>query len=223
MTRRERTLIFATVISALGAASLWGYAQLVDARDTAVAAAADRAECARLAPQILARRAGSAGPVIATREPRAEEVIRRIESAAKTAAFPEASIERIAPQPLRQADDSPYQEASTTVDLAGVTLRQLFTFLHVVGTEKPGLAMKNIHLSTSRNDDTSDRWSVETTLTYFVRSDASDGRVQGPIHGPGEDASEGENGGASRTSTSPPMLAAARRAFAGNKTSGESD
>ena len=169
MTGRERTLILATVVAALSACTLWGYARLVDAKAAAADASASLVECSRLAARIESQR-GLSAPMPAAREPEAQELIHRIEAGAKTAEFPDASIERIEPGPAEPAGGGRYEEVPTIVQLRGVTLRQVFTFLHVVGAGRSGLQVKQIRLSAPRNDDVGDRWWVETILTQLVHA-----------------------------------------------------
>lgn len=182
MTTRERMLVRTAMAAALLGAVGWGYARLANARDAANDAAGSLAECRQLAAQIEARR--GAAPVAGTSEPQPGELVKRIESAAKIAEFPDSSIERIEPTPARRVpgenEDDTLREKPTIVQLRNVNLRQLFTFLHAaggIGTGRPGLQLKDVRLTAPNMDDTTDRWSVEGTLTYLVRSPKESGRT----------------------------------------------
>ncbi len=168
MTRPVHTFVLGTLGVALLGGTSWGYLRLNAAREAAGLAATNLAECRRLATKIEAAR-GPAGLAPGVREPRAEELIRRIEAGAKAAEFPETSIDRIEPGPAQRVGDGPLREKPTVVHLRGVTLRQVFTFLHGVSSGRSGLSLKQIRLSAPSPDDAGDRWSVETTLTYLVR------------------------------------------------------
>ena len=174
MTRRERTLVTATVAAALLGGTLWGYARLVAAREAAGVAARNLEECRRLAARI------GPTPVEAAPEGTADgkaedDVIRRIESSARSADFPESSIERIEPAPPERVGDGPFLKRPTVVQLRGVTLRQLFTFLHAAGAGRSRLGVDQIRLSApaSAADGAGDTWSVDATLTQLVRAPAA--------------------------------------------------
>jgi hypothetical protein len=171
MTPRERSLVLAATGLGLAAAALFGSFRLVEARRTAQDAAASLADCRRLAAQITAQPSTAAEATPAgAREPEATEVVRRIEAAAKAGDFPPASIERIEPGPARRVDDGagPLREKPIEVELRGVTLRQVFAFLHAAGTGRPPLRLAEIRLS-APSPDTGDTWAVRSTLTYLVR------------------------------------------------------
>jgi hypothetical protein len=72
----------------------------------------------------------------------------------------------------------PLLERPTVVQLRGVTLRQLFTFLHATATGRSRLGLKQIRLSAPAAADTGDKWSVEATLAQLVRAPADDAAVR---------------------------------------------
>jgi hypothetical protein len=175
MNRRERTLVLATLAAGLLGGTLLGYARLVTARDAATLAAEDLAECRRLAARLGPPIALAAAPSTAPSDEDVvnEEVIRRIESSARSAELPADGIERIEPaSPQRVGADGAFVERPTVVEFGGVTLRQLFTFLHAANTGRGNLGLKQIRLSAPAEADTGDRWSVEATLTQLVRAPA---------------------------------------------------
>ena len=172
MTARERMLVRSAVAAALLGAAAWGYARLDAARDAAASAAASLAECRRLAALVEARR-GPGAVAAGASEPRAADLVGRIEAAAKAAGLPEGGVESIQPGAARRvADDETLLEKPAVVTLNLISLRQLFTFLHALGgpgTGRPGLHVKDVRLTAPSADDTGDRWSVEGTLAYLVR------------------------------------------------------
>ena len=167
MTRRETILVACAIMLGVVAA-VWSVFAFVDARSSAFTAAEDLAESRRLATRIEAGR--GSGVSISASAPKEAEIIRRIESAARTALLPETSIDRIEPGQLQRINDGQLIEKSTVVELKNVTLRQLFAFLHAMGTGPGGLNLKQVRLSAPVAEDVGDRWSVESTLTYLVRS-----------------------------------------------------
>jgi hypothetical protein len=151
---------------------LFAGVRLIESRRAATDAAASLAECRRLASRIGAQR-GASSPAAVGREPQQADVVRRIESAAKSADVPPGAIERIEPLAARRVGDSPAREKPTAVMLRGVTLRQTFTFLHAIagsGT-RGGLQLRQVHLAAPNPDEAGDAWSVEGTVTYPVRSE----------------------------------------------------
>jgi hypothetical protein len=177
MTPRERTLLFATILAAGLGAVLWSYVKLADARAAARDSAEALADCSRLASRLQSQR-GAVSPLPSSREPEAQELVKRIEAGAKIAGFTDASIDRIEPGDAEPVENAPYDQVPTTVQLHGVSLQQVLTFLHAVGTGKSGLQLKHIHLSTPQADDAGDRWSVETTLTCLVKRSSQEGAAE---------------------------------------------
>lgn len=171
-----------TIVVALLAAVAWCCMRLTDARASASAAAQDLADCRALAARIESLRRLPA--VAGTAELGASDLSRQIEQAARVAEFPEDSVERIEPEPARRVGETNYREVATQVRLRHVTLRQVFTFLHALcstadtpsmaanaaGRSASGLRLRNIRLSAPRGEETADRWTVESTLTYMVYS-----------------------------------------------------
>jgi hypothetical protein len=167
MTQRENILVGCAIGFGVVAVA-WMAMVFMDARRTALAAADDLAESRRLAASLQEQRAS--GISISASVPKEAEVTRRIESAARKAELPEASIARIEPGQSQRIDGGRLTEKSTVVELKNVTLRQLFTFLHAMGTGQSSLNLKQVRLSVPVAEDTGDRWSVESTLTYLVRT-----------------------------------------------------
>jgi hypothetical protein len=180
MTGRERMLVGVTVAAALCGGVALGAARLVAARETADAAAAGLAECRRLAGTIESQRGpSSAVHADARGGRRGAEITRRVESAAKSAGLAAGAVERIEPAPARPVERGTVggrgmSEKPTVVQLRAVTLRQALTFFHAVAAAgRPSLRLSQVRLTAASTDDASDRWAVESTLTYPVQSDAA--------------------------------------------------
>ena len=185
----------ATITLALLMALAWCYLRLADARASASGAAQDLADCRALASRIESLR--RLPTVAGATELGAADLSRQIEQAAKLADFPEGSVERIEPEPARRVGETNYREVATQVRLRHVTLRQVFTFLHAlcaadtsatpssngIDRSASGLRLRNIRLSAPRGEETADRWTVESTLTYMVYSPRLNGEAGsgGPV------------------------------------------
>jgi hypothetical protein len=176
-------LMAGTIAIALLLAVGWCYVRLAGARASAAAAARDLADCrAQVARMDSLRRLPT---VAGTAELGASDLSRQIEQAARVAEFPDDSVERIEPEPARRVGETNYSEVATQVRLRRVTLRQVFTFLHALCADAPaaasssatsaarppsGLRLRSIRLAAPRGEETADRWTVESTLTYMVYS-----------------------------------------------------
>lgn len=168
MNDRRHLLMIAGLAVALLAAVLWSYGRLAAARDGAAASAENLDKCRELAARVesLRRRPSVAG----SRELREAELTSRIEQAAGEAEFDEGAVDRIEPQPARRLGDGLYRETPTSLRLNGVTLQQLFTFLHALGAaDASGLHLRDIHLTAPRGGEAAgDQWDVDATLAQLV-------------------------------------------------------
>jgi hypothetical protein len=169
------------MVSTIGLAMLalvgWSYGRLSESRDAATAAGEDLAACRAAVVRIEALRRRPA--VAATRALGDVELSRRINDAAGVAELPDGAIVRIVPDRPQRIGDTNYQEAPTQVRLQKVTLQQLFAFLHAVtvqpseadvGGASGNLQIRTITLSAPRDDELSDRWTVDATLSNMVFS-----------------------------------------------------
>jgi hypothetical protein len=162
-----------TIALALLAGVAWSYARLAQSRASAWAAGQNLADCRQLAARIQVLRQKPA--VAGAKEWRPADLSRRIEEAARTAQFADGSIGRIEPEPPRRVGESNYREVPTQVRFGKVTLQQILTFLHALGSEAPqaadrasALQLHSIRLWAPRGEETADRWTVESTLTYMI-------------------------------------------------------
>lgn len=172
MNRRERTLVLATVIAGVLAGAAWGYARLAGAADAAASAARAFGDCERLARRIDAAR-GEGQPADVEASTRgggatSPDLSRRIEAAARAADLPKDRV--VEPGPPRRLGDGPFMEHPTGVQLRGVDLRQLFTFLHALASADARVGIKNIRLTIAPGDASTDRWNVDGTLTQTIYS-----------------------------------------------------
>jgi hypothetical protein len=166
MTKRVLILLVALAGGLLLAAG-WGYRYMDEQRLSAAKAEGDLADCRIAAQEILECRERPA--LAADRERGPGEVHSLIERAAAASGIvAKDSLERISPQAPRPVGDTAYREQDTEVSLRKVTLQQLVSFLHGLLTSGSGLRAKSIHLSTPRDEELGDRWTVELTLSYLI-------------------------------------------------------
>jgi hypothetical protein len=161
----KNRLMVGTIIIAVLLAMGWSYEQLTDSRAAEFSARQDLADCRQMVDQIQSLRQRPA--VAGTTALGAADLSRRIENAAGIANFADGCIVRIDPEPARRLGETNYLEMPTLLELRHVTLQQTFTFLHSLSGE---LAVHDIRLTAPRGEETGDRWTVETTLTYTVYS-----------------------------------------------------
>src|SRR5258706_8661808 len=104
----KRPFMTGTIALALLAAVVWSYLRLADARASALAAGQDAADCRVLAARIeqLRRQPTVAGAP----ELGASDLSRQIEQAARTAHFPDDSIERIEPESPPPVGETNYRQ-----------------------------------------------------------------------------------------------------------------
>jgi hypothetical protein len=173
----KNRIMVGTIALAMLALLGWSYARLCESRDAATAAGEDLAACRAAAGRIEALRRQPA--IAATRALGDVELSRRINDAAGVAELPSGAIVRIVPDRPQRLGDTNYQEAPTQVRLQKVTLQQLFTFLHAVSVPPSeadvsgvagSLQVRTITLSAPRDDELSDRWTVDATLSNMVFS-----------------------------------------------------
>lgn len=153
------------------AANIYGWQELDRSHHAVSAARANLATCERLAVSIKALKQKPA--LARSLQHEMTDLIRRIEEAATSANIPLDRLVRIDPQTPKRLGNSSYQEHSAILDLDGVTLRQLITFLHLLASNESGLDAQNIQLLAPRENATSDQWNCGLVLTYLIYSPTS--------------------------------------------------
>lgn len=97
----------------------------------------------------------------------------KIERAAQVAEIPEASIVSITPQQGRRMGESSHVEHPTDVELRGISLKQLASFLRELSSAESGLHATMLRVSAPRTGEArenSETWAVELVLTYLLFS-----------------------------------------------------
>lgn len=146
--------------------AMWSYGHLHDSQSAANSAADDLAVCRRLAREVI--NLDSRPAMAHSQQIHLTELTRHIEQSTKQAKISPNSLVRIWPDPPMRVGDTVYQKKSTQVLFRQVTLRQIITFLHHVASQDGGPKTTQIRLSTPRGDETGNRWTAETTLTYLI-------------------------------------------------------
>jgi hypothetical protein len=152
-------------------ASTW---QLEARRTRAQSAAADLAECHRLAAHIARLRAQPHQAGLTERS--ARELAQQIEQAAQQAGVAPADVIRINPRGARRISNSVYKQQSTDVAINSVTMKELITFLSALTSKSKGLQISSLRLLAEAEpalQADSEEWDAEVTLTFLIFSPTS--------------------------------------------------
>lgn len=172
----QAVLLAAGLLAAAG----WCWRYCAQGQEDAQLSGQEAAECQRLVQRILALRKRPS--VAGSEKLESAELSRRIEQAAKSAGIdPTTSLVRIVPESPRLLGDGPYLEAPTNVQLRGLTMQQLFTFLHQLSSSDAALSTRDLRLSAPREatqqtatDTTQECWEVELTICYLIYAPRKD-------------------------------------------------
>ena len=172
--RRQSDLLFCLLLAGLATFALWCGHRLTASRAAAVVAAQNLRACETLVNKIAAL---SSRPSLAALHARSDtELTRRIEEQAAKALLPSQSILRIEPRTPQRIADTAYLEQPTSLELRGVTLQQLITFLVFLLDEETELRVTTLRLTAPRHETRyagQEQWSAELTLTYLIFSPIS--------------------------------------------------
>ena len=174
MKRRSVSRQMLATIATIGclmAVLSWSGWQMQASRAAAQLAAENLGQCQALAQKIAALQHGPSRATLKAKS--STELAKRLEQAARAAKVASDRITRINPQPARRVGETVYKEQQTRVELRGVTLRQLVTFLDAVTGEATGLHVAGLRISAPRQEGAStqknaETWIAEVTLTEFV-------------------------------------------------------
>ena len=165
MTRRM-VVLRVVLACLLGVTALWSYRHMARQKRLARAAAADLAECSRIAVAIGRTRRRPA--MASDHERLAAETTTLIERSARSAGIAGHRLVRIAPQAPRRLGETVYREKPTRVLLKNIALRQLVVLIHSLMSADRGLNVRAIRVTAPRADDTGDRWNAEFVATYLI-------------------------------------------------------
>lgn len=171
-------LVYA-VFALLIAANIYGWQELNRSHHAAAAARSNLAACERLAVSIKSLKQKPA--LARSLQHEMTDLIRRIEEAATSASIPLERLVRIDPQTPKRLGNSSYQEHAAILDIDGVSLRQLITFLHLLASNESGLDAQNIQLIAPRDPAALEQWNCGLVLTYLIYSPTSptSGNIEG--------------------------------------------
>ncbi len=165
MTRRL-TIQLAVLAALLALTALWTYGGMARSRSRAIAAAAETADCARMADSI--RRAAVRPVKVAEFERLATETTGIIERSARAANIRADRLVRITPAQPRRLGESVYKEKPTVVLLKGISMKQVVLLMHALIASDFGLNVKSLRLSAPQPDDARDLWTAEMVVTYLI-------------------------------------------------------
>lgn len=167
------TALMLGLLLALAGGSAWSFRE---ARRSAQSAAEALADCRRLAAQIEHMR--RAPRRAAASMSNTAELASRVEEAARGAGIAPAAVLRIEPEPGRRVGDSAYRSQATRVELDGVSLRGLITFLDRLRSGSDRLEAERLRLSAPRGavEAQDEPWRAEVVLTQLVFAPITRGR-----------------------------------------------
>jgi hypothetical protein len=163
--RSRRTLVVVVTLALLALLAVWSLTWMLHNRSGAQAARGEADLCEQVGREIEALRGKST--MASSEASGVKEVGERIETAKGQAGLPEAAIKGVYPQQAHALGDTPYLQKATSLELAGVSLPQLTSFLYYV-TDGSGLSVRDLRLRSPRSDSSDGLWDVELTLTYLI-------------------------------------------------------
>jgi hypothetical protein len=170
MKHRTTQLLLVTLL--IGAVACgFAYARLRNNRDAAGAAREDVLKSKAALDEIIDASSGGARAASANLDQ--SELNRRLRDAAQTAGIAQklVSIEPGQPNRIPNAD---YNEMLVFLRLEPVSLKQLVTFLHELGTSDRSCRARNIELRTP-TENSADTWSADITMAYLIYSPREEG------------------------------------------------
>ncbi len=169
--RRAVAIVSAALVLAVASAAAWCGSTLSDAKQAAADAAADTADCRRLADQVAAaRRAPASGG------PATDDLGPRLERALAAADVDAEALARVAPQPPRPIAGTGLARRSTQVELRLVTVRQALSFVSALVADGPaGVTLDSFRLTTPAADAGAppggdDDWDVELSVSQVTQA-----------------------------------------------------
>jgi type II secretory pathway component PulM len=164
---RRKSVLAGLLLVLLAGAAFWSLDWMSQCRQGAAQAAADLLQSRALAAGIAAL---ASRPTVAASQPiSANDLGRKIQASAGQAGLGESAIREISPQPQRRVGDSAYVQKPTAMNIRGVTLTQLATFLYHL-TLEPGLTVSELRLRAPRGEAAADAWDAEVTVSCVVYS-----------------------------------------------------
>jgi hypothetical protein len=178
MAHRHTQLLLLIILLAAGACA-WGYSRMDAEGEAAAIAQRNLLEAKQSLGEIV--RAKTSGAPTATANLDVSELNRRLRDAASTAGISEKLVSIEPGQPNR-IPNTDYNEMQVFLRFEPLSLKQLVTFLHELGTADHSSRAKSIELGTpaaasgtEAGAGAGDIWSAEVTMAYLIYSPREEG------------------------------------------------
>lgn len=165
----KRSLAGIGIAAVLAIGNVLAFAEFHAGQASARAAAENLGECKRVADEIETLRQRPATSTLETQS--VSELSKRMEEAMKFAQLPAACLIRVDPQAARRVANTEFKQQSTSLELRGVTLKQLIQFLHKLESSQAGLQTSSLHLAAPQRpaaDTSAETWTAQVVLTSFI-------------------------------------------------------
>jgi len=179
MTSRSKSqLIVALGFGLLVALAVWSFQEMRAARASAGVAQKNLNHCQELAQKIAKVR--QRPTMAALEETTITSLATLIDEAATGSQIRKNNIVRIEPLPSRQVAETDYKEQPTYVEMRGVSLQQLVSFMHTLLADQSELDVTSLRITAPRYESDSpttpvETWLAEITLTYLIYSPKTNG------------------------------------------------
>jgi hypothetical protein len=165
--RKRQAILVGVMMAMLAIAAVWSLGRMFEQRRSARRAATDLAAVTAMAQRMKGLRDQPA--VASAQDMGVRELGTRIDEASGKAGLPRNALRSVDPRSARPVGDTPYLQKPTTLELQGVSLTQLASFLYHL-TSEPGLVVRDLRIRSPRRDDVGSQWNAEATLTYLIYS-----------------------------------------------------
>lgn len=169
MNEQQKPWVLAgLLILVLLVAAGWSTSRMFDQRATARAAAADLAECRRIAANIASlRKQDSVAQADGDADAQERDIAQRISDAAQKAGLAGEWNQGITHTRAVQVGETPYKRKPAELVTRGLTLAQLTALMHELTYDSP-LTVSELRLNTPRGEDPGDRWDADITLSFLI-------------------------------------------------------
>jgi len=166
MMSRRTLMLLGVMVALLATLAGWSSYRVRVLQSAVQEQAQLTAECRRLIDQItwLSQQPNQAG----AGEVQLHELTAVIEKAADRAGIDRQQLVRVWPEQSRRAGDSPYLQVPTQVLIRAASLEQLSRFLLDLEGSSLGLRVTSLRLTAPHEQETSELWTLETTISYLI-------------------------------------------------------
>jgi len=172
-TRSRSQLLIALCLGLLTALVVWSFQEMRAAQASVGVAQQNLTQCKDVATKIVEVR--QRPTKAALEETTTTSLATLIDEAATSSRIAKSNIIRIEPQPTRRVGETDYKEQATYVELRGVSLQQLVSFMHTLLADQSELDVTSLRITAPRYESdtpaaTVETWLAEVTLTYLIYS-----------------------------------------------------